>query len=65
MAARTLAYASSFADKVVAIHVTDELAEAAALEEAWHRYYANSDTHLVILELPYRTLVRPLITYLE
>lgn len=65
ISARTLAYARSFADKVVAVHVTDELDEAEELEQAWNKYYAHSGIHLVILESPYRTLVRPLITYLE
>ncbi len=65
ISARTLAYARSFADRVTAVHVTDELEEADELKAAWNKYYAASSIHLVILESPYRTLVRPLISYLE
>lgn len=65
ISARTFAYARSFADRVIAVHVTDELEEAEELKEAWNKYYADSGIHLVILESPYRTLVRPLISYLE
>jgi len=60
-----MTYASSFASKVIAVHVTDDLDEATTFREHWQSYYADSDIHLVIVESPYRALIRPLIGYLE
>jgi len=59
-----LRYASSFVRKVVAVHVSDDMAEAAGFQQQWQEYYAE-DIQLVIIESPYRALVRPLICYLD
>jgi len=62
---RTLAYARSITDNVVAVHVaSDEEAEdVTKLEEKWHKWVA--DVPLVIVESPYRSLLRPLLSYVD
>ncbi len=62
---RTLAYARSITDNVVAVHVaSDEEAEdVTKLEAKWHKWVA--DVPLVIVESPYRSLLRPLLSYVD
>lgn len=62
---RTLAYARSITDNVVAVHVaSDEEAEdVSKLEEKWHKWVA--EVPLVIVESPYRSLLRPLLSYVD
>ena len=61
----TLAYARSLTDNVVAVHVaSDEDAEQVAkLETKWHTWVP--DVPLVIVESPYRSLLRPLLSYID
>ncbi|MBI3976675.1 MAG: APC family permease [Chloroflexi bacterium] len=60
---RTLSYARSISPNVTAVHVTDDLAEAEALRRQWEEY--RCDVPLIILESPYRSLIEPLLTYID
>ncbi|MDQ6908112.1 MAG: APC family permease [Chloroflexota bacterium] len=58
-----LTYARSLSSRVVAVHVTDDAAEATHLQEAWEKW--GEGVNLVILESPYRSLTGPLLSYLD
>ncbi|HBN08339.1 MAG TPA: amino acid permease [Cyanobacteria bacterium UBA8530] len=61
--ARILRYAMTLSSDVVALHVTDDLDAARKLREKWVKYHIR--THLTILESPYRSLVYPVLAYLD
>ena len=61
--ARTLGYARALSDNVTAVHVTDDLEEAAALKRRWKEW--GSDVPLMILESRYRALTGPLLHYVD
>ena len=63
VARQTLAYARSISDNVTAIHISDDPEAIEQLREAWSREIP--DVPLVIIESPYRSLVGPLLTYLD
>ena len=65
VAIRTLAYARSIFNRVQAVYITDSEADAEQLRERWQKRMAGTDIGLVILESPYRALVRPLVTYVD
>jgi hypothetical protein len=58
-----LAYARSLSSQVIAVHVTDDAAEATHLQETWERW--GEGVNLVILESPYRSLTGPLLSYID
>ncbi|MBI4571374.1 MAG: amino acid permease, partial [Chloroflexi bacterium] len=60
---RTLDYARSISTNVTAIHVTDEVEEGEALREAWERVVP--EVPLVIIESPYRSLIAPMLAYID
>lgn len=62
---RTVAYARSLSTNLVAVHVAgdEEGADVAALERQWQQWVPN--VPLVIIESPYRSLVRPLLGYID
>jgi amino acid transporter len=62
-ARQAVAYALAIAapDRVLAVHVTDEVAKARALREEWQRLGLGGQ--LVIIESPFRSLIRPLLAY--
>jgi hypothetical protein len=60
---QALKFGLTMSDEVVAVHVTDDLAEAERLRERFERQVEG--VQLVIVESPYRELVQPLIRYLE
>jgi len=62
---RTLAYARSITDNVVAVHVAadEEADHVEKLETKWHAWVP--DVPLVIVESPYRSLLRPLLSYID
>jgi amino acid transporter len=63
-AQQALAFAQAAASQVTAVHVTDDLDEAQDLRAAWgSKIQGKAD--LVIIESPYRSLVGPLLTYLD
>jgi amino acid transporter len=63
IARQTLAYACSIADNVTAVHVTDDEAEIERMRDAWTAL--GTDVPLVIIESPYRSLVGPLLSYID
>jgi amino acid transporter len=58
-----LTFARSISDHVTAVHVTDDLQEAERLKQRWEAW--NPDVPLVIIESPYRSLLPPLLAYIE
>jgi amino acid transporter len=60
---RTLEYARSISNNVTAVHVSDDIEEAEALRERWEE--AVADTPIVIIESPYRSLLAPMLTYID
>ncbi len=63
VARQTLAYARSISDNVSAVHITDDEAEIEAMRQAWTEL--GTDVPLVIIESPYRSLVGPLLHYID
>lgn len=63
VARQTLAYARSISDNVTAVHITDEEAEIEAMRRDWQAL--GTDIPLVIIESPYRSLVGPLLSYID
>lgn len=59
------AFATAVADddQAVAVHVTDDEAAAARFQEEWRR--EMPDVPLVIVESPYRSLIAPLLAYID
>jgi amino acid transporter len=60
---RTLAYARTLSENAVAIHVTDEREAAEELRRQWDE--SIPDVPLVIVESPYRSLIEPIMAYVE
>ena len=67
VALQTLAYARSIArgpnDVVSAVHITDDPAAAETLREQWEEWQCG--VQLTIIESPYRSLVGPLLAYID
>ena len=61
---QALAFARAVSPRVTGVHVTDDLEEAQALQTEWREKVGGSD-NLVIIESPYRSLVGPLMAYLD
>jgi amino acid transporter len=60
---RTLSYARALSDTVVAIHVSDNLEEIERVRKRWDEYEGNIP--LVSIETPYRSVISPILAYLE
>lgn len=60
---RTLAYARAISHNITAIHVTDDPEEAEQLRGEWERQVP--DIPIVIVESPFRSLVAPVLAYIE
>ncbi len=58
-----LNYARTLSPKIVGVHVTDDAEEAAHLQEKWAHW--GEGVNLVILESPYRSLMAPLLSYID
>jgi amino acid transporter len=58
-----LAFAHAISDSVTAVHVTDDVADAERLRREWEAW--NQNIPLVIIESPYRSLMQPLLAYIE
>jgi amino acid transporter len=56
-------FGRSIADDVRAVHVTDDAEAAAAFRREWEHHLPG--VPLVIVESPYRSLVRPFVAYLD
>jgi amino acid transporter len=67
VALQTLAYARSIArgpdDQVSAVHIADDPAEAEHLRDQWEEWRCGVE--LTIIESPYRSLVGPLMAYID
>ncbi len=60
---RTISYARSLHHNVVAVHITDERERAEALRRQWDA--TIPDIPLVVVESPYRSLVEPMMAYID
>ena len=62
---QSLAYARSLSPHVTAVHVAIDTYEADQVRAAWERWQThlaeNEETHLLVIESPYRSLTRPLL----
>ncbi len=68
-AKQSLAYARSISPHVTAVHVCtseDEVKEVQAEWDAWQKHFSDmEETHLLVIESPYRALVRPILAYID
>ncbi len=60
---RTLSYADTLSDNVTAVHINDNLEEIASLRQRWEE--SNQSIPLVIVETPYRSVIGPLLSYID
>jgi hypothetical protein len=63
VALQSLALARSITDNVVAVHISDDEEQIARLRAKWEAW--GNHVPLEIIESPYRSLVRPLIAYID
>jgi len=65
----SLAYARSISAHVAAVHVMvdeDQVEQVRASWQQWqHQVAADEQTHLLIIGSPYRSLLRPLLAYID
>jgi amino acid transporter len=61
----TLGYALSVGDRVLAVHVVFSDDERRAMEAKWARWNPDPRIRLVVLESQYRSVVRPVVRYLD
>lgn len=68
-AVQSLAYARSISPHVTAVHVVLDTDKADTLREDWQRWQHklgdDESTHLLIIDSPYRSLIRPLLAYID
>ncbi len=66
---QSLAYARSLTRQVTAVHVAIDADEANQVRAAWnewqHHLKEDEETHLLVIESPYRSLTRPLLAYID
>ncbi len=66
---QSLAYARSIAPHVTAAHVAMDEQEVEATQSKWERLQKHlapeEETYLVVIESPYRSLLRPLLAYID
>ncbi len=60
---RTVSYARSISSLTTAVHVSQSREEAAVLRREWER--SVPDVPLVVVDSPYRSLVQPLVAYID
>ncbi len=62
-----LHYARSLSSNVTAVHVVEgeESEEAERFNEEWRRLLPETDINMVIIESPYRSLIGPLLSYVD
>jgi amino acid transporter len=65
----SLAYARSVSGHVTAMHVVLDDEQVEQVRTSWQRWQqqllAEEETHLVIIESPYRSLLRPILAYID
>lgn len=68
-AIQSLAYARSLSRQVTAVHVAIDEDEANRIRAAWNEWQRHlkedEETHLLVIESPYRSLTRPLLAYID
>jgi amino acid transporter len=68
-AIQSLAYARSISKHVTAVHVAIDMDDANKVRDEWERWQRqlaeDEETHLIIIESPYRSLSRPLLAYID
>lgn len=68
-AVQSLAYARSISPHVTAVHVVLDTDRADTLRQDWQRWQKqlgeDEETHLLIIDSPYRSLIRPLLAYID
>lgn len=68
-AIQSIAYARSLSPHVTAVHVAVDAKEAEQLRSAWNEWQKHlaedEETHLLVIESPYRSLARPLLAYID
>ena len=66
---QSLAYARSITRHVIAVHVAITAEDVESVRADWQRWQGQlaeeEETHLVIIESPYRSLSRPLLAYID
>jgi len=60
---RTVGYACSISESVTAVHVSDDVNEAEDLRQRWEEVVPG--VPLVIVESPYRSIVTPILAYID
>lgn len=60
---KAISYAKQISDDFRAVHITDNPATIETIKKEWDKFGGN--TPLVILESPYRSLVEPLVEYID
>jgi amino acid transporter len=60
---RTVAFARTLSPQTVAVHVTDDRDQAESFRDEWEE--SIPDVPLSIVESPYRSLIEPLMAYIE
>jgi len=62
-ALQTLAYARSISDRIIAVHVSDDVEGAARMRAKWAAW--GDHVPLVVIDSPYRSIVPPLLSYID
>ena len=66
---QSLAYARSISPYVTAAHIAMNEQEVEAVQSKWERLHTHlapeEETYLVVIESPYRSLLRPLLAYID
>jgi hypothetical protein len=75
VAQRSIAYAQALANEVIVVHVATESAAASELRRSWNEWRASQQPaegdrestppKLVVIESPYRSLIPPLVAYVD
>ena len=63
VARQAIAFANSISPEALAVHVTNDAADADAIRERWPDWAGS--TELVVVESPYRALIGPLLAYMD
>jgi hypothetical protein len=69
-AIQSIAYARSISPHVTVVHIAMDEAEAEKIRTDWDRWQkkylkAEEETHLLVIESPYRSLLPPLLAYID
>ena len=60
---RNVDYARSISQNVTALHVTDDMEKGQRLRQEWNARLM--DVEMVLIDSPYRSLVRPVLSYID